>query len=219
MSDESVWKNVPEYEGLYEINQFGIVRKITTGKIMTLNKNNYYLSKNKKSKSHTKSDLLYKTFGNDNLKDFVEIPGFPNYMIRRNGEVYSLLTHIIMNPLIDKKGYMVIQLTQDKKRFTTFIHRLLAFSFIPNPDNKPYIDHIDRNRTNNSLENLRWVTCVENSLNTITNVENSNIRSTKSNNYEVRLYRNKIQYTKTFKTLDEAIIWRNIKIAELNSKC
>lgn len=49
-----------------------------------------------------------------------------------------------------------------------YIHRLVAKTFIPNPDNKPQIDHIDGNPENNSLENLRWVTAKENANNPIT---------------------------------------------------
>lgn len=45
------------------------------------------------------------------------------------------------------------------------VHRLVAETFIPNPENKPEIDHIDRNRANNKVENLRWVTRSENCLN------------------------------------------------------
>ena len=49
-----------------------------------------------------------------------------------------------------------------------FIHRLVAQAFIPNPDNKPFIDHIDGNPRNNNVENLRWVTAKENSNNPVT---------------------------------------------------
>jgi hypothetical protein len=218
MSEVEIWKNIPEYEGLYEINENGIVRNITSKRILSLRKNKYCLSKNSKLKNHTKSELLYKTFGNDKLKDFVEIPGFQNYIINRNGEVYSLRTHIIRKPH-NNDGYMVIQLTQDKKGFTQLIHRLLALSFIPNPNNLLEVDHIDRNRSNNSLENLRWSNRVENCLNTITNIENHNIRSTGCNSYQVQISRNKIKYSKNLKTLEEAFIWRDNKIAELDSKC
>lgn len=48
------------------------------------------------------------------------------------------------------------------------VHRLVAMAFIPNPENKPYVDHIDGNRLNNDASNLRWVNAAENSHNPIT---------------------------------------------------
>ena len=48
------------------------------------------------------------------------------------------------------------------------VHSLVAMAFVPNPDNKPYVDHIDGNRLNNDASNLRWVNAAENSHNPIT---------------------------------------------------
>lgn len=53
---------------------------------------------------------------------------------------------------------------------TYYIHRLVAETFIPNPENKPAIDHIDRNRDNNDVSNLRWVTIKENAYNQKNNI-------------------------------------------------
>lgn len=65
-------------------------------------------------------------------------------------------------------GYSVVMLRKDGKKVMYLAHRLVAESFIPNPDNKPYVDHIDGTRNNNCVTNLRWVTAKENSNNPIT---------------------------------------------------
>ena len=65
------------------------------------------------------------------------------------------------NPFL-QNGYYNVNLQYRRYR----LHRLLAEAFIPNPDNKPTVDHIDRNPQNNSLDNLRWATGKEQADNT-----------------------------------------------------
>lgn len=59
-------------------------------------------------------------------------------------------------------GYIRYSLTKDKKSKNFCIHKLVAEAFIPNPENKPEVDHIDTNTLNNRVDNLRWVTRLEN---------------------------------------------------------
>lgn len=75
------------------------------------------------------------------------------------------------------KGYLMITLYKDKKQKTYRIHRLVAEAFIPNPDNKPEVDHINTIRDDNRVENLRWVTKSENMSNPITKERSSEVRS------------------------------------------
>ena len=68
----------------------------------------------------------------------------------------------ILKPAKDNKGYLRVSLTKDKILKTYKVHRLVALAFIENPNNKPYVNHIDGNRANNHVENLEWVTPSEN---------------------------------------------------------
>ena len=62
----------------------------------------------------------------------------------------------------DNHGYQAVELCVDNHRYTVGVHRLVALAFIPNPDNKPEVNHKDRNRSNNNVDNLEWVTASEN---------------------------------------------------------
>lgn len=64
---------------------------------------------------------------------------------------------------VDKgDGYLVVALSKNSQTKTHLVHRLVAETFLPNPENKPHVNHIDRNRGNNCVENLEWATASEN---------------------------------------------------------
>ena len=94
-------------------------------------------------------------------QEFKIIKDFENYQISNDGYVYSLYYNKMLKPEINK-GYCRVTLKKDKKGPHFFIHRLVANAFIPNPDNKPCVNHIDENGLNNHVSNLEWVTSAEN---------------------------------------------------------
>lgn len=105
------------------------------------------------------------------MTEFENIIGYENlYKINRQGEIWSCLYQKVMKPQITDDGYMFVDLKKDGIRHKGRIHRLLGLQYIPNPDNSPTIDHIDRNKSNNSLENLRWATKKEQANNKTTNI-------------------------------------------------
>lgn len=102
---EEIWLPIPEWEGLYEVSNFGQVRSLHFGKIKI------------------------RVLGSDSF------------------------------------GYKFVKLKSADKKAKLKIGRLVAEVFIPNPDNLPTVDHIDRNPSNNHVENLRWVTQGDNNRN------------------------------------------------------
>lgn len=95
------------------------------------------------------------------MEDWKEIPDIPNYLVSTSGQIRrqgSLTDHSVR----DHKGYLVTDLYTNGNRCTKRVHRLVAEAFIPNPDNKPEVNHKDGNRHNNAVSNLEWVTKTEN---------------------------------------------------------
>ena len=80
------------------------------------------------------------------------------YSISDDGQVMNTKTNYILKPELHSKGYL--RVTINKKH--VFIHRLLAIAFIPNPYNKPQVNHIDNIKIHNNVSNLEWVTNSEN---------------------------------------------------------
>lgn len=105
------------------------------------------------------------------------IPEFPNYHITQDGRVLSCYlpktnipsnTWIELTQIYDKScGYMIVTLCHQGLRKNKRVHRLLCEAFLPNPENKAHVNHIDGNKLNNCLSNLEWATPKENNAHAI----------------------------------------------------
>ena len=84
------------------------------------------------------------------------------YAVSNSGMVKNTKTGKVLQPGLTKKGYQIVRLTIGKNQFNQSIHRLVAIAFIPNPENKPQVNHINGKKTLNWVGNLEWNTCKEN---------------------------------------------------------
>lgn len=99
-----------------------------------------------------------------------EVKNFPGYFVTKKGTMFSNKVGDLLKPLNGSKGrgrvsgtfYMSVMLRKNNKSYSKRVHRLVAEAFIPNPKNKPQINHIDGNGENNNVTNLEWVNGSEN---------------------------------------------------------
>lgn len=97
------------------------------------------------------------------LEKWVKINGYENYSVSSWGRVRNDITRDLLHQEKHEKGYMRVDLfDEDRRRKHMKVHRLVAQAFVPNPDGKPDVNHIDGNNRNNSFTNLEWVTDAEN---------------------------------------------------------
>ena len=124
------------------------------------------------------------------MKDFVELSEYPNYYIAHSParllrKVNGILHECKQCPNSKQDNYWIVTVkTVTGQSVKRSMHRLLMLTFVPNPDNKAHVNHIDGNKSNNSLSNLEWATPKENAQHAIA----TGLKSTDVLNKEVHQY-------------------------------
>ena len=155
------------------------------------------------------------------MEEYKIIKDFENYEISNFGNIKNVKTGRILKNQINNHGYYKIDLCKDGKTFNKTIHKLVANEFIPNPLNKNCIDHIDNNRLNNNINNLRWATHQENNMNR--NISSKNTSGFKgvflkkeTNKWCAQIRINgKLMHLGLFDKIEDAVIARVEKSEEL----
>lgn len=143
------------------------------------------------------------------MEEWRKIEGFESYEVSSEGRVRSLKRGVV-RPAPNRDGYLTCSLWKDGKGHSKMIHRLIALAFIPQIEAKPFVDHINRNKLDNNISNLRWSDRSEQNINRImpsSNTKEKFIYKISVNAYRVRILRNGID--KSFNTLEEAVGFRD----------
>ena len=96
-------------------------------------------------------------------KKSVGIPGYEEYQCDTNGIVYGK-NGKPLKPNINSHGYKYVVFCVNRKLKTMTVHRIIAYTFVPNPNNLPVINHLDGNKLNNNVNNLEWTTIQGNTI-------------------------------------------------------
>ena len=152
----------------------------------------------------------------------MDIRGFEDYQIYPDGRLWSKKRNKFLKACKSEKGYMHLRLFKDGKPYCKKIHRLIAEQYISNPENKKEVDHINRVRDDNRLENLRWVTHQENLLNINTyktnNSGHKNISyDTGNKNWRFKKNYFKKQKVRVFQTKTEALCFKYIQLLKIKA--
>lgn len=139
------------------------------------------------------------------MEYFKQIEGIEGYSVSNLGRVRNDLTDKIVEQTVSN-GYLTVNIRSIYGVLVANVHRIVGLTFIPNPENKKIVDHIDGNNKNNNLNNLRWATHSENAKNRKVDKRNKSghtgIYKLKNGLYLAKLSKKNLGYVET---LEEAI--------------
>jgi hypothetical protein len=146
---------------------------------------------------------------------------FNSYKLFPDGSIFSVRRNRYLKASLSKNGYYVIGLRNGDENKTYYVHRLVAKFFIDNPDDCCIVDHIDRDKTNNNKENLRWATRELNAYNKgCPKHSKTGIKyicySDKVGYYIFQIKRNGKRIRRCCKNLEKLVNYRNYYLDSIN---
>lgn len=147
-----------------------------------------------------------------------DIKGYEGlYKISNYGRIYSYYSKKLLKTTLCNGGYLRGHLYKNTKVKAFLVHRLVAKAFIPNPENKPEVNHIDGNKKNNNVENLEWVTSKENMEHAVINNlgVGKGVRKTKA----IRQCDINGRLIKNFKSINEASRQTGVAVSSISTCC
>ena len=136
------------------------------------------------------------------------------YEINELGEVRRISTGYILKDYICHDGYKRVGLTKKGKTKSLLLHRLLALTFIPNPNNYPCINHKDEDKSNNSLDNLEWSTYKYN-----LNYGTRNVRANETRKKPILQYSKDGEFIREWKSVTDLKNETGMDITHVSSCC
>ena len=144
-----------------------------------------------------------------------DIPGFDGlYKITRDGRIYGAKRKHWMNLSYNKDGYLKVKIYKEGKGYYYQVHRLVAITFISNPNNLPVVNHINSIRDDNRVENLEWCTVQQNNIHALQcgnrnysskeHLSNMSKKRWERDLKPISMYTKYGQYIKTFKNSKQA---------------
>jgi hypothetical protein len=138
----------------------------------------------------------------EEFENWKKIDGFDNYEVSSFGNIRNCKTGRVLKAY-NRGGYYCVGLSKNSKLFSFDIHRLVAISFIENPENKPHVNHKDKNSLNNNIQNLEWMTNKENSIH-----RSAGVRQTTNQNLEIyRINPNTNEILEKYNSIEDGAKW------------
>ena len=139
-------------------------------------------------------------------------------VIGADGKTYHYKSRILKQ-VKARDGYMAVQLFRDSRCKTYKIHRMVALTFIPNPNNKPEVNHIDGDKSNNHASNLEWCTRSENIKHAVDHGLNSPIKAIEATKKKVEQIDSEGNTVKRWDTMTDAANEMGVHISNVSSCC